>query len=139
MTLQEQALAAYEEQTRQEAASEAWRHAEQTQSTRQAFIKFFGCEPDSADGMYAEKDGLQFWIHPGTSASRFYFQIKGLCPICGKSAWSQDCFSLVDLGRMLNNFSADPERHHHSEFGDSSLAEQLQNLILEIVQQNYPA
>lgn len=140
MTIQEKALEAYAERTRIDAALEARRYAEQSKMTRDAFVKFFGCEPDVTDDRYAEKDGLQFWIQPATSSSLAYFKVKGLCPVCGNSAWSQDCFSLADLGRMLNNFSADPERHsHHRESNEEELAQRLVNLIGEIVQQNCPA
>lgn len=141
-SLKHKALAAYAEQKLIEQREGEARLAESTEATRKAFEKFFGVEPDSVSGVYATKDDIRFWIHPETYNTRFYFQVQGVCPTCGGAAWSTDCYTLNDLGRMLNEFQVnfDEYQHRHlaNNHSEKSLGEQLQDLILDIVQHNSP-
>ncbi len=146
MGLREQAIAIYQEERAAYEARQAREEAEQraklNAQAREAFAIVFDAEPESVEDGICRLDGLTL-RYGGTHRQAHFFRLQGVCPRCGKPAWSDEIRCIEDLGRYLVEFAVGydefDELHNWAECRaaqaepapEPSWAERLQALLDE--------
>ena len=109
-TLQEQALAAWEERRAEEEKERIEREEKWIKAISKFFEQDFGISPDRVVVTEPYKmniyvDDMKFLRHSGKKE----YQLEGVCSVCNTTCWSRGFKDMAGLGEMLAHFG--PSAH----------------------------
>ena len=128
-------LAEWAERRRSENEAAEARRQEQETSTRSAFIKDFGVEPDEVHGSLATADGITLRRSHANFDARAHWVVRGLCPKCGEIADSPPCYYQAQVGQFVEDWRPDYDHRCKLAVSEPSIAEQPAELIRRFVRE----